>query len=565
MLEKMQSWFSSLRLTNSTAYFVVLIVWAGIYLPGLGTLEIDFNEGRRIMPAVSMIETGNWKTPSLFGEDYLKKPPMINWLIATSFIISGERSEFAARLPSVIFILAFVSVLVLMPSELLSLRARLTGAILFMTAYGSVDNGRQIEIDGVYACLTGIVTVCWLNLWSGSGLSRLKLWCLPALILGIGLLVKGPLILLFFYLVVLCVAISEKKVRELLRYEHFAGIVLMCLILFSWAFFANSDNIHSRQMTGTWLNEITKRFNLEDMNVILWGKRVMGAVMGFLPWLIFIPFFWSRKWISSIDDRHKKIFIACRLAFLISFLIVNLMPAAKARYSYPLFCLAFVMLGWLLSVQPGLPSIAERTWKRILLVAIPLIAFASLLCGAIAIFNYFNLFSNLSTRIAEILDPIKNLTAVFSVVAVSVIVAVYACSVMRKRALVNGYAMLVILSGLTGVCMMFTYAFFFLPIIERGTSRLTSQTGEELSAQIKGNTLYAYKIECVELLFYVRPRVEFLLNPEQINGDVRFLLTRTELFDELKKSGVILDRNPREIFIFKMKKSEYRLIEVDGK
>ncbi|MEI6424373.1 MAG: hypothetical protein WCP55_19305, partial [Lentisphaerota bacterium] len=67
------------------------------------------------------------------------------------------------------------------------------------------------------------------------------------------------------------------------------------------------------------------------------------------------------------------------------------------------------------------------------------------------------------------------------------------------------------------------------------------------------------------LLFYVRPRVEFLVNPEHIDGNVRFLLTRTELNNNLKESGVILDRNPQEVFKFKLKKSEYQLVELDGK
>ena len=565
MLEKMQSFFNSFRLTNATAYFAVLVIWAGIYLPGLGTLDIDFNEGRRIMPAVSMLETGDWKTPSLFGEEYIKKPPMIFWLIAASFKICGEQSAFAARFPSVFFVLVFVSVLVLMPSEILSLRARLMGAILFMTAYGSIDNGRQIEIDGVYACLTGIATVCWLNFWSGSGLSRLKLWLIPALVLGAGLLVKGPLILLFFYLVVLSVVISEKKAKELLRYEHFAGITLMCLIFLSWAFFINSPHTQSQQMTGTWMSEITKRFNVEDMNVLLWGKRVLGGVMGFLPWLIFIPFFWSRKWVSNIEDRHKKIFIACRLAFVLSFLIVNLIPAAKARYSYPLFCLAAVMLGWLLSVQPGIPYIVERIWKRLLLLVLPLIAAVALFCAAIAVFNYFGLFSTVSPGIAGSLSPLRNLALVLSICTSSIIIAIYAYLVMKKRAFISGYGMLVLLSGLTGVGIMLAYAFFLLPIIEQETSKGTSQMGKALSAQIKGNTLYAYQIECVHLLFYVRPRVEFLVNPEHIDGNVRFLLTRTELNNNLKESGVILDRNPQEVFKFKLKKSEYQLVELDGK
>ncbi|PYI87251.1 MAG: hypothetical protein DMF03_13850, partial [Verrucomicrobia bacterium] len=38
---------------------VVLLVWAAIYLPALGSLEIKGEEGRRILPAITMLQSGN--------------------------------------------------------------------------------------------------------------------------------------------------------------------------------------------------------------------------------------------------------------------------------------------------------------------------------------------------------------------------------------------------------------------------------------------------------------------------------------------------------------------------
>ena len=40
------------------ALSIVVLCWAAIYLPGLGSLEIKGEEGRRILPAVTMLETG---------------------------------------------------------------------------------------------------------------------------------------------------------------------------------------------------------------------------------------------------------------------------------------------------------------------------------------------------------------------------------------------------------------------------------------------------------------------------------------------------------------------------
>jgi 4-amino-4-deoxy-L-arabinose transferase-like glycosyltransferase len=79
---------------------IVFIVWALIYLSGLGSIEIRGEEGRRILPAVTMLDTGNYLVPRIGSEPYFRKPPLINWLVAASFQITGMRNEWTARLPS---------------------------------------------------------------------------------------------------------------------------------------------------------------------------------------------------------------------------------------------------------------------------------------------------------------------------------------------------------------------------------------------------------------------------------------------------------------------------------
>ncbi|MFZ2657349.1 MAG: glycosyltransferase family 39 protein [Victivallales bacterium] len=550
-------------LNKLNAYIVVFLIWAGIYLPGLGTLDINFNEGRRIMPAVGMIDTGNWRTPSLAGNEYFKKPPMINWLIAGSFLACGDRSEFAARLPAALFMLAFVSTLVLMSSELLSLKARFMGAILFMTAYGSFDNGRQIEIDSIYAAITGIATVCWLNLWTAADFSRLRLWLITALIIGFGLLVKGPLILLFFYAVVLSVVISERRSKELLRYEHFAGIAIMCMIFFSWAFLINAPKTHSEQMATTWLNEIVLRFTAEDVNLLLWIKRVLGAVMGYLPWLVLIPFLWIPGWVANLGERNIRIFKACRLALILSFAVVNLMPGTKARYSFPLFCLAFTLLGWLVSVQPSMPAIAEKAWRRILLFLLTAVAAVSAIAVAL-IFVVNSVPGAFPPRLGEFLNSFASTETRSGIFFGAMLVCLVAYSVYRERKLVCGYEKLVLASGVAVAAVVVFHASFVLPAVEKRFSKNTSETGKLLSDKISGNVLYSYQIECEPFLFYVKPRVEFLVKPGQLGAGVKYLLSRDELLAELSENNNILEsRNPREILAFKRGKANYRLLELD--
>src|ERR1700693_4613965 len=83
-----------------------MLVWAVIYLPALGAIAIKGEEGRRILPAVTMLETGNYIVPQVGSEPYLRKPPLVNWLVAASFKICGKRNEWTARLPSALSALA---------------------------------------------------------------------------------------------------------------------------------------------------------------------------------------------------------------------------------------------------------------------------------------------------------------------------------------------------------------------------------------------------------------------------------------------------------------------------
>src|SRR5881275_1296477 len=94
------------QMSRPVSLLFVVVCWAAIYLPGLGSLEIKGEEGRRILPAVTMLESGNYLVPQVGSEPYFRKPPLVNWLVAASFKLTGVRNEWTARLPSALCVLA---------------------------------------------------------------------------------------------------------------------------------------------------------------------------------------------------------------------------------------------------------------------------------------------------------------------------------------------------------------------------------------------------------------------------------------------------------------------------
>ena len=61
------------------AAIVVGFLW--VYGYGLTSFPLKWEEPRRCLVAMEMIERGDYLVPHLHGRPYFNKPPMQNWLI----------------------------------------------------------------------------------------------------------------------------------------------------------------------------------------------------------------------------------------------------------------------------------------------------------------------------------------------------------------------------------------------------------------------------------------------------------------------------------------------------
>jgi 4-amino-4-deoxy-L-arabinose transferase-like glycosyltransferase len=96
------------------------------------------------MPAVQMLESGKYLVPDVGTEPYLRKPPLVNWLVAGSVTLFGVRNEWAARLPSALFILSVAITLVTFGSVVLGRFGSLITALCCPTNLGLMEKGRMI-------------------------------------------------------------------------------------------------------------------------------------------------------------------------------------------------------------------------------------------------------------------------------------------------------------------------------------------------------------------------------------------------------------------------------------
>jgi len=456
---------------------IVIAVWAALYLPGLGSLAIKGEEGRRILPGITMLQTGNYLVPQVGGETYFRKPPLINWMVAGSFKIFGAQNEWTARMPSVLGVLLVAIAFVTVARSSLGERGSTIAALMWLINAGIIEKGRLIEIEALYVSLCALAIIFWLSSWLQNK-SPWLVWTIPFIFLGLGWLAKGPLHLVFFYGVVLAVVWKERRWRALLHPAHFVGIIIMLGIFAAWAIpFLEATN----QATATtkWSQQFTGRLRGTDFEFGRWIFNIPHGVLYLLPWIIFLPL----VRFESFAEKDRELAKALAWGAIVPFIIVDLVPGAIPRYAMP----ALVPAIWLLAMTFTQENLRWPQW--------------------------------LSGK---------------------------SFSLEARRRTVIGIVILACLS-------MWTYAIAVVPKMHQ------RQRIRRLAAQIEsmipqGETLYALDPNYQPIFFYMRSKLIYAGDIEEVPADAKYLLVRPEREQEAMESNRWEPRQPRRI----MRSTDYR-------
>ena len=111
---------------------------------------------------------------------------------AASFKLSGFRTEWTARLPSALAILAVALASVTRGRRALGTTGSLLAALIWLVNAGNMEKGRLIEIEAIYVSLTALAFIFWMAAYREEKTGA-QLWLSPAIFLGLGMLAKGPL------------------------------------------------------------------------------------------------------------------------------------------------------------------------------------------------------------------------------------------------------------------------------------------------------------------------------------------------------------------------------------
>jgi 4-amino-4-deoxy-L-arabinose transferase-like glycosyltransferase len=331
-----------------------------------------------------MLETGNWLVPYLGGKPYLRKPPLMNWVIAGSFKLTGVRNEWTARLPSALAVLAMGATMIGVAGRgWMKPEIALIAAIMAMTFFGLLAKARfaGAEIEGVYAPLFGIAVTLWLAWWR-RGVSPWLTWTVPFLFLALGVLTKLPLHLLFFYGVAGVVLWRMRSLRSLLHPAHFVGLLLMAGICALWAvpYFQTEA---ANKTTKVWQDQFANRVVENKSSWSDYAMNLPRGVSDLLPWVVLAPVVVAtmRRPKDASRGEHQgdlqlpqaatATLIASSVLFAVMLLIPGVLPRYVLPLSVPIALGAAVFIG----------EITERVrtrWHRVNQVIVGLVALAAL-------------------------------------------------------------------------------------------------------------------------------------------------------------------------------------------
>ncbi len=520
-------------MTQRTSLLIVILVWAALYFPALGSLAIKGEEGRRILPGVTMLQTGNWLVPQVGGETYFRKPPLINWLVAGSFKLTGIQNEWTARMPSVISVLLVAVALVTVARSSLGERGSTIAALIWLANAGIIEKGRLVEIEALYVSLCALAIIFWLSFWLQKK-SAWLIWTVPFVFLGLGWLAKGPLHLVFFYGVVIAVIWKERKWKALIHPAHFVGIILMLGIFAAWAIpFVQATN----QATATtkWSQQFTGRLRGTDFQFARWILNVPHGLFYLLPWVFFLPLIRFRNFATESEQRLAR---ALAWGAIVPMLLVDLVPGSIPRYAMP----ALIPAIWLLAMTFSSENVS---WPRWIGIWIGGWAGGGVAVGIIQYALEHRKEINLGVAIS---------VATILAIALAFVIGRWCQRKLAGQSFSFGARRRTIIAIVMIACLaMWTYAAAIVPRMHQ------RQRIKRLAAQIEstvpqGETVYALDPNYQPIFFYMRSKLAYADLIEELPSDVKYLLVRPEREQEVLESNHWAPRQPHRI----MRSTDYR-------
>ena len=320
--------------TSRTAWpalLVSVVLLAALQLWLRPLLPVD--ETRYLSVAWEMWSRGDLLVPYLNGEPYSHKPPLLFWLVHGVWALSGV-SELAARLLPVLLSLLALWLSAglagrLWPGQAASVRALVPWLLLGGLFWNNFFTLFQFDLLLVLAALLA---------WSGvldALRAPLRGWLLVGAGIGLGILAKGPVILVPVLPAVLLAPWWARASRPASWPAWYAGglfaLLLAAGIALSWAVPAAMAGGEVYRQAIFW-GQSAGRMVSSFAHPGPWWSYLLWLPLMWLPWAL-----WPQLWKASLQGRPADDGIRFCVAVIVpTLLIFSMISGKQGKYLLPL-------------------------------------------------------------------------------------------------------------------------------------------------------------------------------------------------------------------------------------
>lgn len=309
---------------------VLFLATLAMYFWGLGSIPLlSFNEARRGVPVQEMLASGDWLVPTLNHHLYISKPPLLYWLAGIPAWLFHSASEWIVRLPSALAALAITWLSFFSIRRRFGLTPAIFTVLILITSAGFTAFARRAEIEMLLAALCfGSVLAAFEYIFGKQD----KRWLdIAFLCLGLALLTKGPVALLFYVPLLLVFWWRYREPAALACLTHWRGWLIALAVALPWYLVISLKfgwDIWSRVVETDIAGKVGNATADPLYQYPLW------LIADFLPWCLLaiaMPRNSVRRWLSS--PQSAFLLIAALLPLLIFSLIAN----KHAKYLLPTY------------------------------------------------------------------------------------------------------------------------------------------------------------------------------------------------------------------------------------
>jgi 4-amino-4-deoxy-L-arabinose transferase-like glycosyltransferase len=319
---------------------------AALLLPALlihlGLVGLYGDEGIRALVALEMGISGNWLTPTLFGEFYYNKPPLYNWILLAVYQLTGRSDEFITRLPTVIFLLAFAATIYFFIKK--NLRTLIPHTSYLIPALAFITCGRILFWDSLLAlidiCFSWLMYGMFMVIFQQGENQRYgRLFAGAYLLAAAGFLLKGLPSVVFLGIALLTYFIWQKKWRKLVSWAHLGGMAVFALLVGGYyALYGRHNGLEV--VFKTLFDESAKRtfvkYGIGDTVLHLFTFP-FEILYHFLPWTLLAVYFFRKN--AFLLIRQNKFITWNLLVFL-----TTIVPYWSSVEVYPRYLFMHVPL-----------------------------------------------------------------------------------------------------------------------------------------------------------------------------------------------------------------------------